>query len=193
MCKRILSACVSVQEGVPPAEFRFCHRINILFGQNAEDVVLTLAGVFGGVPPQSFHAALNWKDDTTLFVSGYDGRVFVDGIENKQGDPVRLMKCFYKHRFLNFRKNAHLLDGSRLSAGTSGTGDLLLEKLNATLEKEDDCPLFICNFLERLDEAIDLHPIWEALLATGRQIFIAVPHYYNMKQLEEMPYDIYIL
>ena len=193
MCKRILSACVSVQEGVPPAEFRFCHRINILFGQNAEDVVLTLAGVFGGVPPQSFHAALNWKDDTTLFVSGYDGRVFVDSIENKQGNPVRLMKCFYKHRFLNFRKNAHLLDGSRLSAGTSGTGDLLVEKLNATLEKEDDCPLFICNFLERLDEAIDLHPIWEALLATGRQIFIAVPHYYNMKQLEEMPYDIYIL
>ena len=193
MCKRILSACVSVQEGVPPAEFRFCHRINILFGQNAEDVVLTLAGVFGGVPPQSFHAALNWKDDTTLFVSGYDGRVFVDSIENKQGDPVRLMKCFYKHRFLNFRKNAHLLDGSRLSAGTSGTGDLLLEKLNATLAEEDDCPLFICNFLERLDEAIDLHPIWEALLATGRQIFIAVPHYYNMKQLEEMPYDIYIL
>ena len=193
MCKRILSACVSVQEGVPPAEFRFCHRINILFGQNAEDVVLTLAGVFGGVPPQSFHAALNWKDDTTLFVSGYDGRVFVDSIENKQGDPVRLMKCFYKHRFLNFRKNAHLLDGSRLHAGTSGTGDLLLEKSNATLAKEDDCPLFICNFLERLDEAIDLHPIWEALLATGRQIFIAVPHYYNMKQLEEMPYDIYIL
>ena len=193
MCKRILSACVSVQEGVPPAEFRFCHRINILFGQNAEDVVLTLAGVFGGVPPQSFHAALNWKDDTTLFVSGYDGRVFVDSIENKQGDPVRLMKCFYKHRFLNFRKNAHLLDGSRLSAGTSGTGDLLLEKLNATLEKEDDCPLFICNFLERLDEAIDLHPIWEALLATGRQIFIAVPHDNNMKQLEEMHYDIHIL
>lgn len=193
MCKRILSACVSVQEGVPPAEFRFCHRINILFGQNAEDVVLTLAGVFGGVPPQSFHAALNWRDDATLFVSGYDGRVFVDSIENKQGDPVQLMKCFYKHRFLNFRKNAHLLDGSRLHAGTSGTGDLLLEKLNATLEKEDDCPLFICNFLERLDEAIDLHPIWEALLATGRQIFIAVPHYYNMKQLEEMPYDIYIL
>lgn len=193
MCKRILSACVSVQEGVPPAEFRFCHRINILFGQNAEDVVLTSAGVFGGVPPQSFHAALNWRDDATLFVSGYDGRVFVDSIENKQGDPVRLMKCFYKHRFLNFRKNAHLLDGSRLHAGTSGTGDLLLEKLNATLAKEDDCPLFICNFLERLDEAIDLQPIWEALLATGRQIFIAVPHYYNMKQLEEMPYDIYIL
>ena len=193
MCKRILSACVSVQEGVPPAEFRFCHRINILFGQNAEDVVLTLAGVFGGVPPQSFHAALNWRDDATLFVSGYDGRVFVDSIENKQGDPAQLMKCFYKHRFLNFRKNAHLLDGSRLHAGTSGTGDLLLEKLNATLAKEDDCPLFICNFLERLDEAIDLHPIWEALLATGRQIFIAVPHYYNTKQLEEMHYDIHIL
>lgn len=193
MHRRILSASVSTQKGTPMPEFQFHSEINILFGQNAEDVVLTLAGVFGGVPPQSFHAALNWRDDATLFVSGYDGRVFVDSIENKQGDPVQLMKCFYKHRFLNFRKNAHLLDGSRLHAGTSGTGDLLLEKLNATLAEEDDCPLFICNFLERLDEAIDLQPIWEALLATRRQIFIAVPHYYNVKQLEEMHYDIYIL
>lgn len=190
---KTLSACVSIQEGVPPVEFQFCHGITILCGQNAEDVVLTLAGIFSGIPLKPFEAVLNWQDDVTLFVSGYDGRVFVDGIKNKQGDPAQLMKCFYKHRFLNFRKNAHLLDGSRLPAGTSGTGDLLLEKLNATLGKEDNCPLFICNFLERLDEAIDLQPILEALLATGRQIFIAVPHYYNMKQLEDMPYDIHIL
>ena len=80
-----------------------------------------------------------------------------------------------------------------MPAGNSGTEDLLLEKLNATLEKEDDCPLFICDFLERLNEAIDLQPILEALLATRRQIFIAVPHDNNMKQLEEMHYDIHIL
>ncbi len=193
MHRRILSASVSTQKGTPMPEFQFHSEINILFGQNAEDVVLTLAGVFGGVPPQSFHAALNWRDDATLFVSGYDGRVFVDSIENKQGDPAQLMKSFHKHHFLNFRNKAHIFDGSQLPAGTSGASDLLLEKLNATLAKEDDCPLFICNFLERLDEAIDLQPIWEALLATRRQIFIAVPHYYNTKQLEEMPYDIYIL
>ena len=49
------------------------------------------------------------------------------------------------------------------------------------------------NFFERLDEAVDLQPITEALNATGRQVFIAVPHYYNMKQMEEMPYDIHTL
>ena len=80
-----------------------------------------------------------------------------------------------------------------MPAGNSGTEDLLLEKLNATLAKEDDCPLFICNFLERLDKAIDLQPILEALLATGRQIFIDFPHEYNRIQLEEMHYDIHIL
>ena len=56
-------------------------------------------------------------------------------------------------RFLNFKNNSHILDGSRLLMGTSGASDLLLENLNATIAKKDARPLFICNFLERLDEA----------------------------------------
>ena len=66
---------------------------------------------------------------------------------------------------------------------------MLLAKLHDTLAKEDDCPLFVCNFLERLDETVDLKTIFEALNATGRQVFISVPHYYEIKTLEEMPYD----
>ena len=189
MNKGIQSASVSVQKEAPFTELRFHPGINILWGADAEDVVLTLAGIFGGMPPKSFQAVLNWRDDAILLVSGYDGCVFVDGIKNEKTDPAQLLKEFHKQRFLTFRNTAHLLDGTQLPAGTSGATNLLLAKLHDTLAKEDDCPLFVCNFLERLDETVDLKTIFEALNATGRQVFISVPHYYEIKTLEEMPYD----
>ena len=191
MNKRILSASISAGKEIRTMAFR--PGINILFGQHAEEVILTLAGIFGGIPPKSFEAVLHWQEGITLFVSGADGSVFVDGINTAQGDPAWLMKAFHKRRFLNFRNKAHLLDGAQLPEGTSGVSDLLLKKLSDTLAKEDDRPIFIYNFLERLDEASEQKPIFEALLATGRQVFIAVPHYYNIKPLEEMLYDIHIL
>ena len=193
MYKRILYASVSVQEEEQARDLQFDSGINILRGQNAEDAVLTLAGIFGGMPPKSFQAVLNWRDDAILLVSGYDGCVFVDGIKNEKTDPVQLLKEFHKQRFLTFRNTAHLLDGTQLPAGTSGATNLLLAKLHDTLAKEDGRPLFVCNFLERLDEAVDLKSVFDTLTATGRQVFIAVPHYYNIKLLEEMHYDIHTL
>lgn len=86
---------------------------------------------------------------------------------------------------LRWYPGVQLLDGTRLPAGTSGAGDLLLQKLHATLSEEDRRPLLICNFLERLDEAVDLYPIFQALHANRRQIFIAVPHCYPIKLPEE--------
>ena len=163
------------------AEFRFCPGINILWGKNAEDVVLTLAGIFGGIPPKAFEATLDWQNDVALLVSGEDGRVFVDGIRKGKGDSVRLMKSFHKQRFLHFRNNTHLLDGSRLSDGFAGAGDLLRKKLSETIAKEDARPLFLVNVLERLDEAAELQPIFDALSATGRQVFIAIPHAYQLE------------
>ena len=188
MYKRILYASVSVQEEEQARDLRFDSGINILRGQNAEDAVLTLAGIFGGMPPKSFQAVLNWRDDAILLVSGYEGCVFVDGIKNEKTDPAQLLKEFHKQRFLTFRNTAHLLDGTQLPAGTSGTTNLLLAKLHDTLVKEDDCPLFVCNFLERLDETVDLKTIFDALNATGRQVFVAVPHYYKIEKLEGKQY-----
>ena len=98
------------------------------------------------------------------------------------------MKDFHKHRFLNSKNNSHILDGSRLPVGTSGASDLLLKKLEDALAPKEARPLFICNLLERLDEAVDLQPIFEALNATGRQVFIAVPHYYIIEKLEGKEY-----
>ena len=184
MNKGIQSASVSVQKEAPFTELRFHPGINILWGADAEDVVLTLAGIFGGMPPKSFQAVLNWRDDAILLVSGYDGCVFVDGIKNEKTDPAQLLKEFHKQRFLTFRNTAHLLDGTQLPAGTYGATNLLLEKLLDTLAKEDRRRIFVCNFLERLDETVDLKTIFDALNATGRQVFISVPHYYEIKTLE---------
>ena len=186
MCKRILSAMVSTQEKTQDMEFS--SGINILYGQDGEDVLLTLAGIFGGMPTKLFEVELQWLDGVTFFISGEDGHIFVDSVKIERGDPARLMKDFHKHRFLNFKNNSHILDGSRLPVGTSGASDLLLKKLEDALAPKDARPLFICNLLERLDETVDLQPIFEALNATGRQVFIAVPHYYIIEKLEGKEY-----
>ena len=177
MCKRILSATVSI--GEETTTMTFSPGVNILGGQNAEDVVLTLDGIFGGIPPKSFEAVLNWQDGVTLFVLGEDGRVFVNNIKKERGNSAQMIKAFHKLRFLNFRNKTHVFDGSQLPTGTSGASDLLLKKLGDTLAQEEDHPLFICNFMERLDEAVDLQEVFEALNATGRQVFIVLPHYYE--------------
>ena len=154
MCKRILSANVLIQEKTHAMEFS--SGINILYGKDGEDVLLTLAGIFGGMSTKSFEAALQWLDGVMFFVSGEDGRVFVDNIKIERGDPERLMKDFHKHRFLNFKNNTHILDGSRLSVGTSGASDLLLKKLEDTLAPKDARPLFICNLLNNFKHSVKL-------------------------------------
>lgn len=178
MCKRILSANVSNGEEI--ITITFSPGVNILCGAIADETLLTLAGIFGGIPPKTFQAEINWGEYATLFVSGEDGRVFVNNIEKERGNSAQLIKAFHKLRFLNFRNKTHVFDGSQLPAGTSGASDLLLKKLADALAQKEDHPLFICNFLERLDETVKLQPILEALTATGRQVFIAVPHYYKM-------------
>lgn len=189
MHKRILSASVSVQEGEWTPELRFHSGINILRGQGAEDVVLTLAGIFGGMPRKNGKVEIQWHADASLSISVKDSTCRVERAGTQCMNIAQLVKDFHKYRLLNFRNCAHLLDGASLPEGTSGATNLLLAKLHDTLAKEDDCPLFVCNFLERLDEAVDLKTIFDALNATGRQVFISVPHYYKINTLEEMPYD----
>ena len=185
MSRIILSATVG--ESTP--DLRFHPGINILWGQNAEDVLLTLAGIFGGMPPQNGKAEILWNTDALLVVSIKDGACGVERSKPQVESVAQIVKEFHKQRFLNFDSCTHIFDGSALPAGFLGAGDLLLEKLGDVLAQQDDRPLFMYNFLERLDEAVDLRSIFEALNATGRQVFIAVPHYYEIKELEGMPYD----
>lgn len=185
MSRIILSATV----GEGASDLRFQPGINILWGKNAEDVLLTLAGTFGGMPPKNGKAEILWNADTVLLVAIKDGACGAEKASTQDRSAAQLVKEFHKQRFLNFDNRTHILDGSDLPAGLLGASDLLLEKLRDVLAQEDDRPLFVCNFLERLDESVDLQPVIDALNATWRQVFIAVPHYYEIKELVGMPYD----
>ena len=48
----------------------------------------------------------------------------------------------------------------------------------------DDRPIFIYDYFDRLDEAIDITPILDALSSLGRQVFIAVCSNYHPKKLK---------
>ena len=91
--------------------------------------------------------------------------------------------------FLAIESGQICIGSSHLTGGFAGEGDLWLTILRDALSESDDRPLFICNFLERLDEAVELHPIFDALKSTGRQVFIAVPHYYEINTWEELYHD----
>ena len=49
---------------------------------------------------------------------------------------------------------------------------------------EDDRPIFIYDYFDRLDEAIDITPILNKLSSLGRQVFIAVCPNYPVEKLE---------
>lgn len=77
-----------------------------------------------------------------------------------------------------------IFDGSRAPKACMGESDAMLLGFRAFLAaRQDDSPLFLCDFLERLDESVDLNPIFDALIATGRQVFIALPHAYPIERI----------
>ena len=186
---RILSASFSVQEGEARTEFHFQPQSNILWGKHAEEIILNLAGIFGGKPTWDGSAKLLLPTGEGLCVSVIDGACLVEGIVPQGETAANRVKDFHKMRFLNFRKIGHILDGAKLPEGFSGAADLLLKKLQNALTQKANSPLFICNFLERLDEATDLISLFEEIKATGRQIFLAVPHFYDIQALEEISRD----
>ena len=49
---------------------------------------------------------------------------------------------------------------------------------------DDDRPIFIYDFFDRLDEAIDITPIFDKLSSLGRQVFIAVCSNYPIEKLK---------
>ena len=193
MHRKIIKASIFLPQKPPLRDLGFAPGINILRGEQAQTAVRILAGIFGDYCPGTVEAELCWQPGIRVFVSGGERTVFVDRVELQGEDPAQKEKAFHKTRFLCRVMGPYVLDGAEPSVGFFGEGEGLLRKLRSLLEKPDRRPLFVYNFLERLDEAVDLQPIFEALNATGRQVFIAVPHYYNMKQLEEMPYDIHAL
>ena len=200
MDRRIASASISVGDGLSAVKLQLSPGINILWGENAEEVMWTLVGIFGATPGQisaQLKAEIRWQNDISFWISGEinAGRsaIFVEDTTLPNGtSAAQQVKRFHKRRFLEFRKQPCVFDGTRpFQRYPLGESDLILNNFHLFLccNLSDDRPLFLFNFLERLDESIDLSPIFRALAATGRQVFIAVPRSYTINTLEEMPYD----
>lgn len=200
MDRKISSASISVGDGLSAVKLQLSPGINILWGENAEEVMWTLVGIFGATPKPisaQLKAEVRWQNDISFWISGEisAGRsaIFVEDITLPNGtSAAQQVKCFHKRRFLEFRKQPCIFDGTRpFQRYPLGESDLLLKNFYLFLRcnLSDDRPLFLFNFLERLDESINLSPIFRALTATERQVFIAVPRSYTINTLEEMPYD----
>lgn len=108
MHKRILSASVSVRKETSFTEFQFLPGINILCGADAEDIVFTLAGIFGGMPPKNGKAEIQWCADTSLFVDIIDGACGIEDAITHCKNTAQLVKDFHKQRYLYFGNAKHI-------------------------------------------------------------------------------------
>ena len=76
----------------------------------------------------------------------------------------RAAEVFWEIRGVQSR--SCLFDGRHAPKACMGESDALLVGFHSFLAtQQDDRPLFLCDFLERLDESVDLHPIFDALIA----------------------------
>lgn len=216
MCSKIQFALIREYSTGRSLEWKPDGQINLIQCEDPEKYLLALAGLFGGLPENCFceweeyevKAAVVWMDGLSCTLGArfsieekavwvYDVDDTKSGLAAPSPDKV---KAIHKRRFRNGSNTTHIFDNT----SKSGTFDTLAESAetlrrfqNFVKETQrrsmlgDTRPIFLHNFLERLDEAVGLHPIFNALNSTGRQVFIAVPHYYNIKPLEEMRYDIH--
>lgn len=214
MCSKIQFALIREYSTGRSLEWKPGGQINLIQCKDPDKYLLALAGLFGDLPENGFHsveeyevkAAVVWTDDLSCTLgarfSKEEKAVWVHSVDDtKSGlampSPERV-KAIHKRRFRNGSNTTHIFDNRSQSGSfdTLGESDETLRRFQLFLKETqrrsllgDTRPLFLYNFLERLDEAVDLQPIFEALKATGRQIFIAVPHSYQIKISEEMPYD----
>ena len=214
MHNRITSALVRECRTDRMLEIQPSTQINFLQCRDAEGFLLALAGLFGGLPDNCFcereeyevKAAVVWTDGLSCTLgarfSKEDKAVWVHSVDDtKSGlampSPERV-KAIHKRRFRNGTNTTHIFDNRSKSGSfdTLGESDETLRRFQRFLKETqrrsllgDMRPVFLFNFLERLDKAVDLKTIFNMLNATDRQVFIAVPHYYEINTLEEMPYD----
>lgn len=213
MHSRIISASVRECRTDRILEIQPSPQILFLQGQDAEGFLLALAGLFGGLPENCFRSVeeyevkddVVWTDDVSCTLgarfSKGEKAVWVHCVDDtKSGlsahSPEKV-KAIHKRRFRNGSNTAHILANTSKSGSLDTLGEsaetlrrfqFFLKEIQRCFLLGDTRPLFLYNFLERLDEAVDVGRILKALNATGRQVFIAVPHYYEIKALEEMPY-----
>lgn len=195
-------------------EFQTHSYINFIRSKEPEGFLLALAGLFGGLPENQLHnlreylvtADILWEDQSSCVLHAclnqWENPVCVYSTDGMPAPlSVQLAKkvnALHKRRFRRGCDCSHIFPGkSRVPVSAPlGESDEILQGFSLFLQEThqrskfgDTRPLFLYNFLERLDGAVDTGKILTALADTGRQVFIAVPHYYQINTREDIPYD----
>ena len=200
MARIILSASVSIQEENSMVQIRPSPGVNILCGNNAEDIFWSLASIvdiYSSDRSQVYttvNAELRWSDGVIYGVYGKvrdaKNHMVVDYVKGLgEEDPRYLVKRLHKQRYRDVRDslclfNGCLLDNSRML----GESEAILEAFHSFIERvpvqKNGRPLFLCNFLERLDGSVDLLPLLDELAILNRQAFILLPEGCSIEHME---------
>lgn len=200
MARIILSASLSIPADKSTIEVKPSPGVNILCGNNAEEIFWSLAGIVDiyssgqSQTPTTVTAEVRWPDGVTYGVTGKasEGRnqMVVDYVKGVgEEDPRYLVKRLHKQRYRDVRDSFCLFNGCGLdNPNMLSESDAILASFHSFIEKLPDQkngrPVFLLNFLERLDLAVDILPFFEELATTGRQIFVLLPDNCTIPNIE---------
>ena len=91
---------------------------------------------------------------------------------------------------VNFEPNSHCFSEDdayefvdKCNARDTDNSNVLIQTADISSRK-DDRPIFIYEYLDRLDEAINIAPLFDKLSALGKQVFMAVCPNYPLEKLK---------
>ena len=193
MSRYIISASITRSAESPTLQITPGSQINILQGEHSQEILLALASVFENLPRTSggtafVDAAMEWQKGIIFHIHSEGSAVSVNRVKFLEycNIPISsLVKRYHKKRFLDARCSSYIFDGNQISKELS-----LFEALGVFIRNnQDDRPLFLYHFVQRLDQETDLRAVLSMLAATGRQVFIAIPYDYQKNALEDFCYE----
>lgn len=200
MARIILSASLWLPAENSTIQVKPSPGVNILCGNNAEEIFWRLSGIVDVYSsdhfqaPTTISAELRWSDGVTYGINSKasEGRnqMVVDYVKGVgEEDPRYLVKRLHKQRYRDVRDNLCLFNGCRLdNPNMLSESDAILTSFHSFIEKlpnqKNGRPVFLFNFLERLDSAVDPLPLLAELSATGRQVFILLSGNYTIPNIE---------
>ena len=112
--------------------------------------------------------AVNFGDNSTNF-SLFDTYELVGKLEERNKDESNVFDI------KKYKTDICLSEGDRLVAG--------FEQFCGQLRADDDRPIFIPGFFDRIDEATEIGTYLDALASLGRQVFVSVGPLYPIQRL----------
>ena len=116
-------------------------------------------------------------DDQSFFVAVKDGERFSADRTQTVVAKLRSMKRDESNSYNFFNK--YVANENNLSECDYNIANFMrfIEIVREETVKGDSRPIYVFNFFERLDEAIDIAPFINLLASLGRQVFIGVGNY----------------